>query len=140
MVDQGPLPRQAQANQALQQKTWHSKSIVYVCATGMFFSMISNLTKADYNIALFFFVYLTHMYSQNLKFQCKFLLVYSIVIDVLWAAFIHYTVYSSSQFVKLVPWESSNRATGSVMVFLNMALKGFLSAIFFLCDNSARSH
>ena len=108
----------------------------YIYVVGAFLSLISNLTKADHNIALYGYLFIVTRYLPNLKFQAKIILLASMAVDVLWFTFIHLGIWDSDNYSKLVPWESGVRSWTFWTVIINMILKGFIAAVLFFCDTT----
>ena len=111
-----------------------NKSIFYIYMLGGILSVISSNSRADYNIAIFGFLYIVSKYYPSLKKDGTYLLLFSIVVDLVWIYFIDWKIIESAAHTKLAPRQSSVNNWTFWTVIANCGLKVFVAAQLQLCS------
>lgn len=101
---------------------------------GAFLGAIGCLSRADYNLPIFLFAYITWSYPKVRLIKFKsfpklkkveiiVLFLFSFFVDVIWFFYISRSIWKSEEYQKLAPWETGLHTTVNWVTFLNFILK-----------------
>ena|SRR3990167_3146992 len=110
-----------------------NKLMFYIYLLGGVLSLVSSNTRADYNIAIYAFLYIVTKHYPTLKKDGANLLLFSIVIDLLWVYFIEWKIIESDAHARLAPRQSSVNSWTVWTVLANCGLKVFVGIQLQIC-------
>ena len=111
-----------------------NSSLFYICFLGGILSVVANNSRADYNIAIFGFLYIVSKHYPNLKKDGLYLLILSVIVDAIWIYFIDWKIIESPSFTKLAPQQSSVNTWTFWSVVANCGLKILAAVQLQLCS------
>ena len=97
--------------------------IKYILLAGIALSCITNISRADYNLPLFAFLFLGSVHLPELRLPGLIVTFASIVVDVVWFIFIHHLVFRSSEYMQMVAWEDGIRIFALIVSLILFVLK-----------------
>ena len=114
---------------------------------GILCGMIGCLSRADYNLPIFLFTYVTVNIFKSKSadgdkdiFWCMLLLAFSFLIDVLFFTFVYFEVWKSTEYEAIAKWEDNLHDASAMCCIINMGIKAAYIIFKFCADGKKLWH